>query len=157
MRSSHDISLVPMSRYAEIYHPLIEHQLDVARVLVAHGETGVLFGFIAFDPSTYAVSIGRQHTTLTGYVLYCYVAEPFRRRRIASALFATADISPYQRFGYACRTRSSWLLRSKIPLAEYDPFRARYEEVTNHVRSHESAATEVAATDADPRQQDLAP
>ena len=135
LRSSRDIPLVPMSTYATTFRPIIEGHLARAQVLVAHGEAGVLFGFLAFDPSTYVATIGRRHITLDGYVLYAYTAAPFRRRYgVQRRLFAAAGISPLQRFGYACRTRSSWELRSKIPLAEYDPYRARYEE-TSHGRS----------------------
>jgi hypothetical protein len=130
LRGSRDIPLVPMTAYASIFRPIIERQLERANVLVAHGESGVLFGFIAYDPRMYVVGIGRERRTLVGYVLYVYVATPFRERGFARALFAAAGISPSQRFGYACRTRWSRDLRSKVPLAEYDPYRARYQETS---------------------------
>lgn len=134
LRASRDIPLVPMIDYADMFRPIIERLVAMADVVVAHGELGVLMGFIAYDPAKYTASINRRRLALDGYILYCYVASPFRRRGIARRLFAAAGISPEQRFGYACRTRASWDLRAKIPLAEYEPFRARYEEI-GHVRT----------------------
>ena len=156
LRSSRDIPLVPMDTYAATFRPIVEHHLAVASALVAHGEAGVLFGFLAYDPTTYVAMLGRRRATLYGYVLYAYVAAPFRRRGVARRLFAAAGILPDQRFGYACRTRSSWELRSKIPLAEYEPFRARYEEITNG-RRQEAAAGQSERAGTDPGENDLAP
>jgi GNAT superfamily N-acetyltransferase len=139
-RASRDCT-TPMSMYAAHKHDEINFYLDHAITLVAHGELGVLMGFITFDPSTYVAAINRQRVTLDGYILYVYVASPFRRRGIANRLFAAAGISPYQRFGYHCRTRWSSDLRSKIPNAKHEPFRARYEE-TEHVRTEARAAAQ---------------
>ncbi|HEX4351832.1 MAG TPA: GNAT family N-acetyltransferase [Polyangiales bacterium] len=125
-RSSHDIALVPSEWYADIYHRVINYHLDRVAVLVAHGETETLFGFIAFDPQTYVATINDRRVTLDGHVYYIYIAEPFRRRRIARRLLEAAGIAPDQRFGFACRTRWSWMLRAKTPNAEYDSFKSRY-------------------------------
>jgi GNAT superfamily N-acetyltransferase len=153
-RHSRDCT-TPMSLYAKHKHEEIEFYLDRCSALVAHGELGVSMGFIAFDPSTYVATLpGQRRITLSGYVLYVYVAGPFRRHGVARALFAAAGISPGSRFGYACSTRMSWELRSKIPLAEREPYRARYEE-TEHVRRAEAAGAEGADADSGP--QDLAP
>ena len=130
-RASRDVALIPMRLYAATYRPVISEHVDRSRVLVAHGEAGVLFGFIAYDHTVYVATIDDERVTLDGYVLYVYVASPFRRRGIARRLFTAAGISPTQRFGYACRTRWSWELRPKIPLAEYEPNRARHEETTH--------------------------
>jgi GNAT superfamily N-acetyltransferase len=146
-----------MAIYADTFRPIINRHINRTNVLVAHGETGVLFGFIAYDPTAYTAIVGGRRVTLAGYVLYVYVAGPFRKRGVARTLFAAANILPAQRFGYACRTRSSWELRSKIPLAEYEPHRARHEE-TAHVRQTrepEAGATEVGGSDSG--QEDLAP
>jgi GNAT superfamily N-acetyltransferase len=156
LRESRDIPLVPMAIYADTFRPIIARHLDRVRVTVAHGETGVLFGFIAFDPSIYVAMLGRRRVTLDGYVLYVYVASPFRRRGVARRLFEAAGISPTQRFGYACRTQWSWELRSKIPLAEYEPKRARYEE-TEHGRRQAQVAREPEGSRPDPAAEDLAP
>lgn len=129
-RMSHD-ETTPMALYATQKHEEVSFYLDRCSTLVAHGELGVLMGFIAYDPTTYVATVGRRRMTLDGYVLYVYVAGPFRRRGIARRLFAAAGISPLQRFGYACRTQWSWELRSKIPHAEHEPKRARYEETTH--------------------------
>jgi len=115
LRSSRDVPLIPMSMWASVMRPVLEHMLDrtTAGTLVAHGE--VLQGFICVEPN---------------YVLYLYVAQPFRRLGIARALLAAAGIDPAQRFGYACRTRASWQLlqvHRKAPLAAYDPFHVRFD------------------------------
>lgn len=148
LRNSRDVPLVTMRQWAELYRPVIEQHVSCTRVLVAHGSTGVLFGFIAYDPTTYVIGRGPRTRTLDGYVLYVYVAEPFRRHGIAARLFAAADIPPSSRFGYACRTHWSGDLRHKIPNAEYDPFRARYEE------SYEQRRDRTAAETADPNPAD---
>ena len=151
-RGSRDIVLCPMRLYAQTYRPWISSILGMASTLVAHGESGVLFGFIVYDSTTYVASFGGRKITLYGHVCYVYVDEPFRSRwGIARKLFEAAGIDPASRFGYACRTRSSWLLRSKIPLAEYEPYRTRHEEVTN---GSQATATE---SDPHPRHEDLAP
>jgi GNAT superfamily N-acetyltransferase len=167
-RSSRD-ETAPASLYARHKHEEIDFYMSRAETLVAHGETGVLFGFLTYDPTTYARSrrevdvhgrSRRVFDTFYGYVLYVYVAAPFRGRGIARQLFAAAGINPMQRFGYLYRTRSSWELRSKVPLAEHEPFRARYEE-TEHARSNEpeAAAADGGAQEpgADPAHEDLAP
>jgi hypothetical protein len=146
LRSTRDIPLVPMALYADTFRPIITRHLDRCLTIVAHGETGVLFGFVAYDTSTYEVTTSNRKMRLDGYVLYVYVAAPFRRRGVARRLFAAAGISPTQRFGYACRTRSSWELRSKTPLAEYEPFRARYEEIEHGRHAAEAGVTEASAT-----------
>lgn len=116
LRLSRDVPLIPMSRWAAIMHPVIEYALDrpAAHTFVAHGS--VLQGFICAEPR---------------YVLYLYVAQPFRRQGIARALFEAAGIDPSEPFGYACRTRASWELLAKhrkAPCAVYDPFRARFDD-----------------------------
>lgn len=115
LRMSRDVPLIPMSRWADIMHPVIDAALDrqAARTLVAHGE--VLHGFICAEPR---------------YVLYVYVAQPFRREGVARALFAAAGIDPGAQFGYACRTRASWellVIHRKCPMATYDPYHARFD------------------------------
>lgn len=143
-RLSHDCT-TPMSLYPRQKHEEVHFYLDRAHALVAHGETGVLFGFIVYDPTTYVAILGGRRITLDGYVLYVYVATPFRRRGIARQLFAAAGIAPTRRFGYLCRTRQSWELRSKIPLAEHEPHRARYEEI-EHVRAQQPEVAGEGAT-----------
>lgn len=111
-RMSRDISLLSMKDYAEVMHARIEGVLDLPHTttIVAHGSA--LQGFISFQAPL--------------YVLYVYVAQPFRGNGIARGLFAAAHIDPSSRFSYACRTRASWECRGKIPLAQYDPFPARF-------------------------------
>jgi GNAT superfamily N-acetyltransferase len=113
-RMTRDIPLVPMDRWAEIWHPVVRAALArrSVRTIVAHGALA-LFGFLAFEPA---------------YVYYVYVAQPYRRRGIARELFAAAGIDPLSRFEYACRTKTSWELRGKVPSARYDPYRARFAE-----------------------------
>lgn len=113
-RLTRDIPLVPMAQWAAVWRPVVEYHLDRPGVstLVAHGREA-LFGFLVFEPS---------------YVLYCYVAQPYRRRGFARALFVAAGIDPCGPFSYACRTKTSWELRGKTPSARYDPFRARFAE-----------------------------
>lgn len=151
LRSSRDIPLIPMTIYADTFRPIIERLLDRCNVIIAHGDS-LPFGFIAFDPSTYVAKIAGQRVTLDGYILYVYVASPYRRSGVARRLFSAAGISPTQRFGYACRTRSSWAFRSKIPLAEYEPFRARYGETQRVQRAEPTEAV-----GSDPGPHDLAP
>lgn len=116
LRLSRDVPLIPMSMWATTMRPVIDSAINrpMARTLVAHGE--VLQGFVCAEPS---------------YVLYLYVAQPFRRRGIARALIAAAGIDPAARWGYACRTRASWellVVHKKAPLATYDPFHARFDK-----------------------------
>lgn len=152
----------PMALYAKHKHEEIEYYLARSSVLVAHGETGVLFGFIAFDPTTYVARIAGRRVTLSGHVLYVFVSSPFRRRGIARRLFDAAGIKRSQRFGFHCRTRWSWELRSKIPLAEHDPNRARYEETaygraTDEARSSEAGDETGTKADEDSGYEGLAP
>src|SRR3989442_922310 len=77
-RMSRDCT-TPMALYAKQKHEEVEWYLARVRTLVAHGEAGVLFGFIAYDPAMYVARTGRHRITLNGYVLYVYVAAPFRR------------------------------------------------------------------------------
>lgn len=119
-RLTRDIPLVPMEHWAAIWHPIVDRAIThhETRIIVAHGE--VQHGFLAYwDPS---------------YVLYCYVAQPFRRRGIARGMFHAAGIDPASRFSYACRTKMSWELmvnQRKALLAHYDPFRYRFDGVDN--------------------------
>jgi GNAT superfamily N-acetyltransferase len=121
-RASRDIALVPHSMWAAVMHPIIEHHIDrpIVRTFVAHGE--VLHGFICAEPD---------------YVLYLYVARPFRCCGIASALLRAAGIDVSARFGYAVRTRALWellVVHRKAPLAIYDPYHVRFD---NQQWSHE--------------------
>ncbi len=115
-RMTRDIPLIPMDRWAELWHPVVRWTLErpSVRTIVAHGATS-LFGFITFE-------------SVAAYVYYCYVAQPYRRRGIARELFAAAGIDPLSPFEYACRTKTSWELRGKVPSARYDPYRARFAE-----------------------------
>lgn len=107
-------SNIPMPLWASLQHQAVKWYLDKPGVecIVAHGE--VLRGFIAFERPD--------------LVLYVYVAQPYRRSGIARGLFMAAGIDPASRFAYAHRTLTSWELRSKIPAAYFDSFRARFAE-----------------------------
>jgi len=129
LRTSRDVPLIPMRLWAAIMHPVIDHALDrpAARTIIAHGQ--VLQGFVCAEPA-YTLEVHGRRAEMQGYVLYLYVALPFRRCGIARALMAAAGIDPARPFGYACRTRSSWeliTLRKKYQFATYDPFRARFD------------------------------
>lgn len=128
MRGSRDLPLIPMRDYAAIMHPVIDGYLDHPTVLthVAEGDGGVLRGFVSADSTRYSTRMRGGIVELAGYVYYLYVAAPFRGWKIARALLAAIGIEPSSRFGYAMRTRSSFEVRAKIPLAEYDPYRARF-------------------------------
>lgn len=108
-----DIPMIPDALWAKTWHPIVKATLDRPTVVtvIAHGEA--LHGFICAEAN---------------YVIYVYVAQPFRRCGIARELFASVGIDPSSRFGYACRTKASWQCRSKIPLAHYDPFRIRFTQ-----------------------------
>lgn len=133
LRMTRDIPFIPMARgreelrlpeavleWATVMRPVLEYALARSTCIVVEGE--VLAGFIAFEPRDLE-AWPRQDF---GYVLYCYVAQPFRGRGFARGLFRAAAIDPSTRFTYACRTRASWECRDKFPNATYDPFRARY-------------------------------
>lgn len=111
-RMTRDVPLISMKRWADVWRPIVGEVLDqvATRVVVVHG--AVLQGFIAYQPPL--------------YVLYVYVAQPFRRNGLARGLFAAAGIDPRARFSYACRTKASWECRNKIPFGEYDPFPVRF-------------------------------
>lgn len=112
-RMTRDIPLVTMEQWAEVWHPVVRAALarPLVKTIVAHGE--LLRGFITYEPN---------------YVLYIYIAQPYRGWGIARGLFMAAGIDPLSRFGYACRTKASWELRGKTPSARYDPMRARFAE-----------------------------
>jgi GNAT superfamily N-acetyltransferase len=128
MRTSRDLCLIPMRHYSAIMHPIVDGYLDhpSVRTFVDVGDTGMLRGFIAADPSSYLARVRGDHRELAGYIYFTYVAAPFRGWGIARTLLQHAGIDPGSPFGYAVRTRSSFEARSKIPLAEYDPHRARF-------------------------------
>lgn len=105
-----DIPFIAMADWAAVMRPVITKALNRCECIVATGS--VLSGFIAFERPD--------------YVLYVYVPQPFRRNGIARGLFAAAGIDPESRFAYAARTKASWELRSRIPLAVYDPYRCRF-------------------------------
>ncbi len=114
----------PMALYAKQKHEEVNYYLDRAGVETLVAEGSVLTGFITFERPD--------------YVMYCYVAQPFRLNGIARALLAEAGIDPATRFRYACQTRASWEVRNKIPLAVHDSLHARYspEENEQHEREH---------------------
>jgi hypothetical protein len=113
-RMTRDIPLVPMSHWAAIWHPVVAAAMarPRARTIIAQG-VEALRGFVTFEP---------------GYVLYLYVAAPYRRNGIARGLLEAAEIDPLSPFEFACRTKTSWELRGKIPAARYNPYRARFAE-----------------------------
>lgn len=126
MRDSYDVPLIPMRDYPTVMHPVVDGYLDHPSVttLVDVGETGMLRGFIAADPTPYFSY--RYKTELAGYVYYVYVAGPFRGWQIAAQLFLAAGIDRAAPFGFAVKTRSSFEAREKFPGAKYDSHRARY-------------------------------
>ncbi len=107
-KRSRDVAFIHTEDWGSIMRPVLERVLRDSIVLVAAGE--LPWGFIAFDGT---------------YVLYLYVTQPFRRRGVARALLKAAGINPAKPFTYAARTRASWLCRQEIPMAVYDPYRAR--------------------------------
>ena len=121
LRMTRDVQLIGMDDWATLMHPVIKRIIARSECIVAEGS--VLQGFIAFQQPD--------------YVLYCYVAQPFRGRGIARGLFRAADIDPSSRFRYACRTKASWECRGKISNAIYDPFHIRFSQRTGHERDHE--------------------
>lgn len=133
-RLSDYAGLVPMDRWADVMHPIIDRLLDSphVRTLVAHepGEPDhlgrpYLYGFIA-SSSTLVPGVP--------YVLYAYVKASYRRgvskgyAPFGRLLFEAAGIDPRKRFVYACRTGIVADLASKIPCAEFDPLPARFME-----------------------------
>ena len=112
LRMTRDVPLIGMDAWADIMRPVIDRVLSRSECIVAEGS--VLQGFIAFQQPD--------------YVLYCYVAQPFRGNGIARGLFDAAGIDPSSRFRYACRTKASWECRNKIPSAIYDPFHIRFSQ-----------------------------
>lgn len=123
-RMSRDVSFVQMRDYADYMHPVIQSVLarPATEVLVAEGH--VLQGFLAFERPD--------------YVLFVYVPQPFRGNGLARSLFEAAGIDPSSRFEYACRTRASWECKDKIPNAQYNPMRARFEPKENHVERRDT-------------------
>lgn len=113
-KRSRDVSFIPDEHYADVMHDVIGRVLERpgVEVIVASGE--VLQGFVCFERPD--------------YVVYIYVAQPFRGRdsAVARGLFTAAGIDPAGRFSFAARTKASWALRAKIPLAQYDPMRIRF-------------------------------
>ena len=139
LRTTRDMSFIKMADWASVMRPVLEKTLDEASVIVAEGE--VLCGFIATDPRPPRKLQRRRARrpvapAFVDYVLYIYVAQPFRRAGIARTLFHVAGIDPMSRFSYACRTLASWECASQFPNAVYDPFRARFsKEDKDHDRT----------------------
>lgn len=148
-RRSRYAGIISMETWADVMHPEITRILDhpSTSTLVAEepGETDErgapwLYGFIAFRGSA---------RTRRPYVYYTYVKSPYReaRRRlgepqgVATLLLAAAGIDPRRRFEYACETASALSLAAagKIPLAECNPFPARYlHQEQPHERTSEA-------------------
>lgn len=118
-RMSRDVAFVQMSDYADHMHKVIAAVLARPRVKVLVSEGEVLRGFLVYEES----DIGNPPL-----VIYIFVAQPYRKRGIARELFAAANIDPSKPFEYAARTRTSWELSRKTPLARYNPYRARFAE-----------------------------
>jgi GNAT superfamily N-acetyltransferase len=143
LRMTRDIPFLTMADYADIMHSQIAKALEREGVRTIVAEGSVLAGFVTFEPDAQIVDDLATHrrggVAVAGYVFYCYVAQPFRRRGIARALFDAAGIDPASRFHYACRTLSSFELRGKVPSAHYSPFYARFspEENQHYAREHD--------------------
>lgn len=113
LKKSRNIMLEAVDEYAERIKPRMLAIMARSDALTLVAEGSVLQGFICAAPS---------------YCFYVYVAAPFRRQQIASSLFVAAGIDTRSPFGYACQTKASWELRKRVPLANYDPYYARYPE-----------------------------
>lgn len=115
-RDSRDLSFISMVDYATIMHSQIERLLANPRFeTLVLWSSDVRAGFICFERPD--------------YVVYVYVAGPYRSRGFAHHLLDAAGIDPTSRFEYAGRTRASWMLvaSGKLPAAKYNPYRARFE------------------------------
>lgn len=139
-RESRDCT-TPMAMYARHKHEEVESHISRVGAQVLVAETSVLAGFLCFE--TDARIVDELGAAVADYVFYVYVAQPFRKRGVARGLFRAAGIDPASRFHYACRTLSSWELRSETPMARYSPYYARYspEENQKHERDHDREAT----------------
>jgi GNAT superfamily N-acetyltransferase len=125
-RMTRDIPLIPHAMWREdFWHPVVEFHLTrpAVRTLISVGDEDMQRGFISYEPPR--VDAGLQ---MPAYVLYAYVAQPYRKQGDARALFEAAGIDPLSAFAYACRTKASWMLRKKVPHAVYDPMRARFAQ-----------------------------
>lgn len=132
LRLTRDLPLVQMTTYATHMHAILGEVLERPRVEVIVAEGSVLQGFMVFERPD--------------HVLYCYVAQPFRRNGIARQLFAAAGIDPASRFDYACRTKASWVCRHKIPLAIYNPYRARFAPEEKHDEQRDPVRSQAVRT-----------
>jgi hypothetical protein len=141
-RTSKTAGLIAMSRWSTIMHTEIGCLIDRSSVTT----------IVAYEPGEYIetirgprpfhygfLSIGEPVETSRGwlpYVLYCYVKSGFRRGRerfslergYAAQLFAYVGIDPRDPFVYACSTGVVADLAAKIPLAEFNPLPARFQE-----------------------------
>lgn len=113
-RMSRDLAFVQMSNYADVMHPIVDAVLARPNTEVLIDAGAVLRGFIVFERPD--------------YVIYVYVAQPFRRNGIARDLMLAAGIDPRGSYAYAARTRASWQLQlnGKMPCATFDPMRVRF-------------------------------
>ncbi len=131
LRSSRDFAFIEMDQWAALMRPVFERHLQRSLCLVDTGETDESRrGFIVYDaprPGEY-VDGPRGMEPDRGYVLYVYVAAPFRRWGVARGLFEAAGISLDSRFHYAVRTKASWECKGKIRAAVFNPYRARFKK-----------------------------
>ena len=115
-KHSHSAGMTPEELWAENAHKSIAVYLDRPTTIT----------IMACDPANQEVRLGFVCADIVSrtfpYVYYLYVAQPFRRMRIANALLARAGVDRSKPLTFLCKTPTSIKLAAKAPLAKHDPF-----------------------------------
>lgn len=124
-RLAYSAGLIAMEDWAGIMHGQIEKILarPTTETIVAYetedpDPVADLQGFIAYE-------LAHGQPPL---VFYVYVKEAYRKGGLARGLFNAAHINPELAFDYACKTSVVAKLQRKMPLARWQPLRARFSK-----------------------------
>ena len=122
-KQSNDAGLIHTDDWAPVMHRQFDRILDRpgARAIIAcdRDHPTFLYGWIAGDT-----------TAPLKVVFFTYVKEPYRRRGLARALALELGLDARTPFAFVCRTPLTLQLdlRTRLPLARFDPHIVRYSK-----------------------------
>lgn len=120
-KKSHQAGSIWHEDYAEIMHKQIDGYFK-------HHDLKAILACEATDPRfIYGFIVGDVSETIP-VVYYVYVKESYRRAGIARALFTALGVDPHERLVYVKSTPDAIELKSKLPLARFNPNELRYSK-----------------------------